>query len=186
MINGLKLSSFNNFCKLSWGEKFWIPDCQIICNRQTLHKISLHSLECYQKIFKLWHQEWRNNIKVLHTPASWSKTSKTMMGGLTANSVTSPHNSISLKIMVISHVGLRVTHTTYVSCDLYVTTQRQNASEDKERQGIRNKEREDSWFSVHRTYQHFPYARKFNLETKSRHLTTPRPFITCVKLRVFI
>lgn len=46
------------------------------------------------------------------TPASLSNTSRTMMGGLTANSATSPHSSTFSYFMVISHVGLLVHQTT--------------------------------------------------------------------------
>ena len=63
------------------------------------------------------------------TPMSLSKISVTIVGGLAAMVLTSPQMMISLKIIIWSQVGDRVSQMTRVSAALLPMITRANASE---------------------------------------------------------
>ena len=67
-------------------------------------------------------------LNSLLTPISLSKTSTTIVGGLTAISLTSPHRINSLNISIWSQVGLLVSQMTRVSETKWVKMTRPNAS----------------------------------------------------------
>ena len=70
---------------------------------------------------------WEKKNRSL-TPISLSNTSMTMVGGLTAISLTSPHRIKSLKTSIWSQVGLLVSQITRVSATRCVKITRPKAS----------------------------------------------------------